>query len=250
MYYVYKISVDESGAVYVGCTNNLRRRKDQHNGNARTGKSYFGRYLASIGKVLSTQDLKVIASFTDRAEALKVERDTVHALVKSDTTVLNDLYSDHCSKTWLSGPDNPSSKEFVVIDMSEHTAERVRSAGEWCKARPEVSYKTLVGTANRKPLVHKGRYLMRHAEEWDGLTDSEKNDLISGKWYSDTRAASESRRKSKLSHEYVVETPNGIEIVKNLDAYARDHGINPGNLHASRTTGKTAAGYKVIKKLA
>lgn len=49
---------------------------------------------------------------------------------------------------------------------------------------------------------------------------------------------------------YLVEYPSG-EAAKasNSDRFAREHGIDSGNLHATLTEGNGAGGYRVIRKV-
>jgi len=250
MYYVYKISFPELNAVYIGCTNNLRRRKDQHNGNARRGKSYLGRFLADNGISLSEDDLQVIGEYDVRQDALDYERSTALSYKDTDVHLLNDVYSNHSTRKGLKGIKNPSTKEYVVIDIEEHVGHFVRDMHAWCDKHPGVSYKTLIGTAKQKPLMHCGRYIARHFDEWDSMPVSECIELLSGEWYRKRREESESKRVRKTSRTYLLETPNGYMFVRNLDKFARENGINPGNLHASLSTGRYAQGYKVVEKLA
>lgn len=252
MYYVYKVKFDEYNAIYVGCTNNIRRRKDQHNENARNEKSYFGRFLKEHGIILNESDFEIIAEFENRALALAFERETTIKMNKTGVLVLNDLYSDHCSKVGMFGKNNPSSKVFVLIDMKDHTTELVDDLHGWCNMHEYegVAYTTLVGTSKRKPHVHKNRYIVREIDEWNAISESEKEDLVSGKWYEDHLAKRMKEHIERKCRTYLVRTPNGDVIeVKNLDKFARDNGINDGNLHASLTNGHTARGYKVLKRL-
>lgn len=249
MYYVYKVHFEKYNATYIGCTNNIRRRKDQHNGNARTGRSFFGRFLSSAGIVLSESDFEVVAEFNERAEALKVEREMTLSLNGTGVLVLNDVYSDRCTRKGLRGARNPSSKRYVLVDTMLHTTETVDDMHSWCDNH-DVSYKTLVGTAKRKPHIHKGRYLVRHIEEWESMSDEERQDLVSGDWY--TRHLEENLEKHvrAASKRYLVMKPDGESIeVTNLDKFARENGINCGNLHATLGTNKKAAGYRVLERL-
>lgn len=250
MYYVYKVTFENHNAVYVGCTNNLRRRKDQHNGNARTGKSFFGRFMAGAGITLSLDDMKVIGEFHDRPDALKMERDETLALHGKGLLILNDNYSDHCSRNGMKGSDNPASKRYVLVDIVSHVAEPVDDVHEWCSEHQGVNYKTIIGTSVMKPYLHRNRYLLRHADEWDEMSDKERDDLVSGAWYAQLRANHEQGRRETISKRYRVVEPDGTEtIVRNLDKYAREHGVNAGNLHASLANGRPAAGYRVIERL-
>lgn len=250
MYYVYKVSFEQFNAVYIGCTNNLRRRKDQHNGNARTGKSFFGKFMASAGIILSANDLKVIGEFNDRPSALKMERDVTLSLRGTGVLMLNDIYSDHCSKKGMAGPQNPNSKRYMLIDMESHTAEEVDNVRKWCNSHPGTNYTTLIGTAHRKPKIHANRYALRLIDEWAALSEDEKSNLVSGAWYANLQAEAEKSRREKISKRYRIVTPDGSEtIVKNLDEFAREHGVNAGNLHASLKSGHSAAGYRVVERL-
>lgn len=250
MYYVYKVSFPTYNAVYIGCTNNLRRRKDQHNANARTGKSFFGRFMKSAGIVLSVDDMKVIGEFAKRPKALGMERDETLALRGTGILMLNDNYSDHCSRRGLCGELNPNSRRYIVIDMENHTIEQIENVHAWCDSHDGTSYKTLIGTATQRPYVHAGRYILRRAEEWGSMSKEERAALVSGAWYADLRAESEKGRRETISKRYRVIEPDGSEvIVKNLDQYAKEHGVNAGNLHASLRSGKAAAGYTVVERL-
>ena len=249
MYYVYKVKFERHNAVYIGCTNNVRRRKDQHNENARKKKSFFGRFLSSCGIVLTETDFEVIAEFEDRASALRREKQETVALIGTGVLILNDVYSDHCSRKGMKGKDNPCSKTYVIVDMIEHSSETVDDMHAWCDAH-NTAYKTMIGTAKRKPHVHKGRYIAREIEEWDSLSEMEKSDLVSGRWYAEHIEANRKSLIERQSKTYLVQTPDGDTIkVKNLDKFARENGINDGNLHASLAKGRSAAGYRVLERL-
>ena len=250
MYYVYKVNIDAHNAVYVGCTNNIRRRKDQHNENARKNKGFFGRFLNSCGIVLSESDFSIVAEFEDRHAALEREKQETVSLIGTGVLILNDIYSDHCSRKGLAGEYNPASKTYVVIDTIKHEHEVVDDMHQWCDAHEGVSYKTMIGTAKRKPKMHKGRYIAREISEWDSLSDSERDDLVSGKWYADSIDANLRKHVERMSKTYLLTTPNGDKIeVHNLDKFARDNGINCGNLHASLKSGRSASGYRVLERL-
>ena len=250
MYYVYKVKFEKYNAVYIGCTNNVKRRTHQHNENARKEKSFFGRFLKSCGIVLKFEDFEVIAEYEDRPSALKREKEETLALIGTGVLILNDNYSDHCSRKGMRGRENPCSKTYCIVNMETHTYEIVDEMHRWCDEHPEVVYATLMGTSKRKPYVHKKKYIIREIDEWNSLDESEKSDLISGRWYEKVLAARREAHVKRASKRYVVLTPEGNEIeVTNLDRFAREHGINDGNLHASLTTGRSAAGYRVLKRL-
>lgn len=250
MYFVYRVSFPEYNAIYIGCTNDIRRRKDQHNENARKGKSFLGRFLLSVGIKLAESDFEIIDESEDRKVALKSEKDHVNELIGTGVLILNDNYSNHCSRVGLKGSDNPSSKTYVLIDVLNHTTEVVDDVHGWCESNGIKSYKTLIGTAKRKPLMHAGRYIMRNIGEWDEMSDKDRNDLVSGAWYAKRRESSERNRRTLISGKYLVLTPSGKTVeVTNLDQYAIEHGINKGNLHATLSKGNTACGYRVLEKL-
>ena len=250
MYYVYKIEFPELNALYIGCTNNLCRRKNQHNENARTGKSYLGRFMSENNITLSKSDLQIIGKYEHRQDALDYERNTAMSFNDKPVHLLNDNYSNHSSRKGMPGASNPSAKEYVVVDTKAHTTTRVDDMHGWCKEHDGVTYKTLIGTAKRKPFMHKGRYVVRSVDEWDSMSQAERDELVSGQWYEKVRAESEKTRVSKISKTYLLKTPNGFMFVKNLDKFANEHGINAGNLHASYTTGLLCNGYKVVERIA
>ena len=250
MYFVYKVEFKKYNAIYVGCTNNIRRRKDQHNENARKGKSFFGKFLKASGIVLKEENFIIIKEFFTRPEALSFEREITISLNETDMLVLNDNYSNHCSRIGMKGKNNPFSKVYAVIDMHLHIVETVDDMHAWCDEHPQTSYKTLIGTSKRKPYVHCNRYIAREINEWNSLNENEKKDLISGKWYADHLERNRIKHIEDASRTYIVRTPDGEEIeVTNLDKFAHERGINDGNLHASLKSGKSAHGYKVIKRL-
>ena len=250
MYYVYKVFFEEYNAIYIGCTSDITRRRHQHNENARKGKSFFGNFIKSHNIILKDGDMNIISEFESRKEALAFERQTAMSMNGTGVFLLNDLYSDHCSKVGLSGKDNPTSKVYAIIDMEKHSFEIVDDMHGWCNMHEEVSYKTLIGTSKRKPHAHKNRYIVREIDEWNTINEKGKEDLISGKWYAEHLAQYRAEKIKTSSKTYLVQTPNGEIIkVKNLDKFARDNGINAGNLHASLSNCTRASGYKVLKKL-
>lgn len=249
MYYVYKVEFPSHNAVYIGCTNNIRRRKDQHNGNAANGRGFFGRFLNQSCIKLTVDDFKVIDEFENRHDALVREREEVKSVNGTGVLVLNDNYSDHCSRKGLEGEKNPSSKEYVVVDMQNKTYESVSNVHGWSDSHG-AAYKTLIGTAMRKPLVHRGRYILRHMDEWEAMSEDEKERLVSGEWYAQVLRESKEHRMAIQGNTYLVEYPGGEVVkVRNLDRFAREHRINPGNLHATITKGNRAGGYRVIRKV-
>lgn len=250
MYYVYKIHFPELNAIYIGCTSNLRRRKDQHNENARKRKSYLGRFLADNNIRLQEKDLQVVEEHENRSNALGREREIALSLKDTGIHLLNDTYSNHATRKGLRGTDNPSTKTYVVIDTKEHTTTLVNDMHEWCVNHSETSYKTMIGTAKRKPKMHAGRYIARHTDEWETMSDTEREDLINGTWYTESVNNTVANGIDKRAKLYLLKTPKGFMFVRNLDRFARENGINSGNLHASLSTGRPAQGYKVVERLA
>lgn len=213
MYYVYKVEFPSHNEVYIGCTNNIRRRKDQHNGNAANRKGFFGRFLNQSCIKLTVDDFKVIEEFENRHDALVREREEVKSINGTGVLVLNDNYSDHCGRKGMKGEKNPSSKEYVVVDMQNKTYESVSNVHDWSDS---------------------------HGKER----------LVSGEWYAQVLRESKEHRMTLQGKTYLVEYPSG-EVVKvsSLDRFAREHGINSGNLHATITKGNRAGGYRVIRKV-
>ena len=125
MYNVYMIFLRDFNAVYVGCTNNLRRRKDQHNGNARKKHGRFGNFLNENNIVLSESDFVILKKIKDRKEALKLERRTVISFNKTDMNVLNDNYSLNCSRNHDIPKQILNAEYWVVVDFINHTVEEV-----------------------------------------------------------------------------------------------------------------------------
>lgn len=249
MYYVYEVLFKELNAVYVGCTNNLRRRKDQHNENARKLKSEFGKFLNQNNIVLKLQDLKVIADFEDRQKALKAEKNAVLKWNESARTVLNNNYSEHCTRVGLRGKTNPCAKVFVVVNIQKNVAEYVDDLHQYCREH-NLTYKTMSAIACKKNYLHKNAYICIYLKEWEKYSEYEKQNIINGNAYKAKLKDTLTKVIRKRSKTYVVETPSGeTEIVTNLDAYAKEKGINAGNLHGSLTTGRKAAGYRVIKRV-
>ena len=250
MYFVYKITLKEYNATYVGCSCNVKNRISKHNDAARKETTFFGKFLKDHGIKLNYSDAEIIAEFEDRHEALTFERETTLAMNGTDVFVLNNNYSDHCTRVGLFGKDNPFSKVYVVVDMKTHTFETVDDMHVWVKSHNGTEYKNLIGTSKRKPYVHKNRYVARELNEWNSLNEQEKEALISGEWYKRHLENNRENHIKKASKTYLVQMPNGDKVeVTNLDKFAREHGINDGNLHASLTSNKSASGYKVLKRL-
>lgn len=249
MYYVYKIHFKKFNSIYIGCTNNICRRKDQHNCNAKNPKCYFAEFLSRTNITLTKKDFQIIAQYKIRSEALLREKREVESLIGTGIHILNDVYSDHCSLVGLKGEKNPSAKSYVVVDTKTQTYIKVSNMRKYSE-EINVSYKSLIGTAHLKTKIASGRYIARITEEWDKLNDEEKTELLNGEWYKKEIAKGKSDSKAKHSKRYKILTPSGETIeVENLDEFARQNGINSGNLHATFSKNKKACGYKVIERL-
>lgn len=249
MYYVYQIEFKELNATYIGCTNDIGRRRDQHNDNARNRKSRLGNFLLDNNIRLEVSNMKIIGCFEDRKQALNLERETVLCLNNSGTKILNNNYSLNCTRVGLAGMKNPMAKQYIFIDTVKKTAIKVFGLKTVCESLG-LPYKAISATSKGKITSYNNRFLVRHIEDWDKMSEKEKQDLICGTWIINRRLLGKSKLSEKLAKEYIVETPDGAFIrVKNLDKFAEQSGINSGNLHASRSNGRKASGYKVIQRL-
>ena len=121
MYQVYKLTFGDY--VYIGCTNNIRRRKNQHNENARNRKSKLGRFLDDKSIVLRVDDFEILAASDNRAEILKLEKKITVQNEQEGHKLLNDNYSSDCSRKGKNIGN--TSKTFFVIDCHDHTAVKV-----------------------------------------------------------------------------------------------------------------------------
>lgn len=239
---MYKIEIGQH--VYVGCTNNLRRRKDQHNGNARLGKSKFGRFLSENDIVLQTNDLVVINSFEDRKEALQVERTITKEYEKDGWLVLNDNYSKGCSRKGKHLGN--TCKDYIVVDMREHTITEIRDLRQY-GIKIGVDYRNLHYTLKGGFCLN--RYKVFTLEGWESVKD--KDLYLSGEIVEIKKKESYKNGAKKIAKQYMVLTPENKTIkVVDLDAFARKHNINAGNLHNSYNhPTHRASGYKVIKRI-
>lgn len=242
MYYVYKLEFD--GRIYVGCTNNIRRRKDQHNGNARNRKSKLGCFLADRSITLKTSDFVVLSIYKERDKALKEERRIAHAYAKEGVNLLNDNYSPDCTR--IGKHIGNTSKEFVVIDCKENTATEVKDLRQYCIANG-IDYKLIHRTTKSGHICHE-RYCAFSREDWENETEKEK--YLDGSFVDEIRKSiSEdiSRRQGKT---YLVLFPDGHdEIVVNLYKFAKEHNLTPGTLHGTYIKQKPTKGYQVIKRI-
>ena len=225
MNYVYKITKNDK-IIYIGCTNNLRRRKDQHNDNIRYKKSKLGQNWQ--WEPLNQEDLQVIACFENRKEAMRYERKKTMEIQPE----LNDNYTSECTRNYRS-----TFKEYVVIDIKTKTEFVTGDLKTFCK-NMNLPYKPMQDTVSKTHLC-KERYKVFYKNDWYDVEDKEV--------YWSKKFIPKVKRNGKS---YEVLFPDGtINVVSNLDKFAKEHGINAGNLHASYTNNRKAKGYKVIKRI-
>lgn len=243
MYFIYELAFSD-GSKYVGCTNNIRRRKDQHNGNARNRKSRLGRYLDDMNIVLKESDFKIVESYTDRREAFRREREITKCYASNGVLLLNNMYSNTSTRIGVKNYD--SSKEYFVIDFKEHTATKIFGLKPYCELIG-LDYKLLQRTVNRDSVCHK-RYKAFSPEEWEAVQD--KDFYLSGKYLQSNADKWMERHIKAASKEYEVRFPDGhTEIIKNLDQFARDHNLTSGTLHATFKKNKPTKGYQVVRRI-
>lgn len=240
MYNVYVITLPK-GEVYVGCTNDIINRKNQHNENARKRKNRFATYVADNYpnlKLIET-DLKIIATFEDRNEALKFEKKTAKSYI-GKTILLNDNYNIDCSRKGKNIGN--TAKSYVLIDIENHSETIISNLRQYC-IKNNLSYKDLQRTTN-KIALYNSRYKCFYENEWLDIEDKEY--YLSGKFYKEHLENSKNNAIIKMSKTYLVKTPMG-ELVKvtNLDKFAREHNLSAGTLHSKG--GKTN-GYMVVKR--
>lgn len=242
MYYVYRLTF--GGYEYIGCTNNIRRRKDQHNANARNGKSKLGEYLQTNGITLKTDDFQIVATHADRSEALNKERSIAIDAEASGARLLNDNYSRDCTRKGKNIGN--TAKEYTVVDYRAHTATTVNDLRQYC-IKHGLNYKSVQRTVKPGHYSESGVKAF-YADEW--ARESDKDKYLSGAFVEEIRVQAREKKNAKTSKSYVVRFPDGhTETVKNLDKFAREHCVNAGNLHASYTTQKPASGYQVLRRI-
>lgn len=242
MYYVYRISL--FGRVYIGCTNHLRRRKDQHNGNARKRKSKFGRFLDDNNIVLKLSDLEVIGEYENRQEALDTERLTARELASEGEDLLNDNYAIDCTRKGVRS--DWCGKEYVLVNYKNHTATKVSNLRHFC-IENNLDYKNIQRTSKAGHYTESG-YVAFHAEDWDAEPNKEL--YLSGRIVEKTKQHINDLKSERYSKVYEVKFPDGhTEVVKNLDRFAREHNLTPGTLHGTITKGKPTKGYQVIRRI-
>lgn len=242
MYFVYELVV--GGRKYIGCTSDIRRRKDQHNENARKVKSKLGAYLLNNGIQLTTEDFKILFMSESRNEALSEERRIALALSQQGEMLLNDNYSNECTRKGKNIGN--TSKTFVVIDCELHTAVKVDDLRQYCLSEG-LDYKLLHRTCGSGH-IYKNRYCAFRYDDWEKVKD--KGKYLDGTFYREAIQKARTIHAEKTSKYYAVKFPDGhIETVKNLDCFARNHGLTSGTLHATFIKNKPTKGYQVIRRI-
>ena len=242
MYYVYRLEFGEHE--YIGCTNNIRRRKDQHNGKAQSGASKLGRFMKEHGIVLKTDDFQILASLDDRHEALMMERATAQSAESKGAKLLNDNYSRDCTRKGKNIGN--TAKEYVVVDYKAHTVTTVTNLRQYC-LKNGYDYKLVQRTV--KPGRHCNYGIkVFYTEDW--AMESNKDKYLSGEFIDEVTDNAIAERVEKTSKAYDVRFPDGhTETIRNLDKFARDHGINAGNLHATLMYKRPTKGYQVLRRI-
>lgn len=237
MYYVYLITFDNF--FYVGCTNNLRRRKDQHNENARNKKSKLGIFLNENSIVLKTSDLRVLFNYDDRSKALRKERKLALDMDNQGHNLLNDNYTHTCSRKGKNIGN--TAKTYYVIDFIEHSEIKVNDLRQYC-IKCNLDYKLMQRTAKGNH-YYNNRYKVFHESDWENEVCKEK--YLSGEFVKEAK-----QNQKRFVKEYVVLLPNREkEKVINLDKFAREHHLSSGTLHATYIKGKPTKGYQVIRRM-
>lgn len=242
MYYVYKIQLNNH--TYIGCTNNIQRRTEQHNENARKRKSKFGNFLSDNGIVLSKNDFEVIYQSQDRAQALNFERDTTIQLSQQGLQLLNDNYTLECSRKGKNIGN--TAKEYYVVDFNNHTVNFVKDLRQYCIGLG-VDYKAVQRTVKDLYYCNSG-YKAFYKEDWE--KEIEKERFISGCFLKEIKKKQADEIIKRQEKRYIVRFPDGHkETVTNLDKFAREHNLTSGTLHATYKKNKPTKGYQVIERL-
>lgn len=242
MYYVYSISFGKS--LYIGCTNNLTRRRHQHNENARKRKSKLGRFLSDNNIVLKADNLKILFFSEDRHEALLKERDVTKSCESEGFNMLNDNYTEECSRKGKNLGN--TAKDFVVINVKDKTAVKVTDLRQYA-VRNGINYKSLHSTI-KDDALYKSTYFVFKSEAWDECKN--KEDYLSGEYFKKKKIDSWELFSRTHSKTYVVEFPDRHrEVVHNLNKFAREHSLTPGTLHATLANGKRTKGYKAVRRI-
>ena len=246
MYYVYKILLPFNH-VYIGTSNNLRRRKDQHNENARKQKSYFGKYLWENNTILSLDNFEIIYSSEDRKLALEKEDYYIRYYDNH-----NDYISLNESKTKIEKKKNiihKTSMNFVIVDFINHKFIIVNNLRDY-ELKNGFSRGSIHRTCMNKYSVTQNKYKAFHLEEWNSMSEELKEFYLSGKFLLEKEQKIRENKIFINQKEYLLESKKGEIIkIKNLDKFAEENGINKGDLHNSYNDKHWCKGYRVIERL-
>jgi len=245
MYYVYEIRL-KNKEVYVGCTNNLRRRKNQHNANIRNKKGKFGIYVNKTYPQfkLGLVDMVGVAIIENRDNALKYEKLVTTEYDKQGNKVLNDNYTKYCSRKGKNTGN--TTKEYYVINIEKQTSEYIKNLRQYSLANG-LSYKSLQDTL-KKTHIYNGEYKVFYKEDWECIKN--KSYFTSGLFIKEINKNNKTDLIKRNAKRYEITTPSGeIIVVQNLDKFARENNINSGNLHNSYKSGKKSKGYIVTRRI-
>ncbi|MBO7691918.1 MAG: GIY-YIG nuclease family protein [Methanobrevibacter sp.] len=246
MYYVYKIELPFKH-VYIGATNNITRRKDQHNENARKEKSYFGRYLKENNIILNQDNFEILYSSEKRKEALKQEEYYIKKYDNDKNYVsLNESKTKREKKKVVI---NKTCLEYIVIDFVDHNFWYVKDIREY-ELNNDFCRGCLHRTVRSKFTITKNRYKAFYLNVWNNMTADEKEYYLSGKFLEDKNKKLKENKQHNYQKRYLVENKSGETfVVTNLNEFARQHGINKGNLHNSFKSHTWCNNYRVKERL-
>lgn len=246
MYYVYKIKLPFN-YVYIGTTNNIRRRKDQHNENARKEKSYFGKYLKENNIVLTLDDFEILFTSEERPKAL--EKETYYIKMYDKDTNYISLNEKDTIREKKRVIVHKTVLEYMIVDFIEHKSFYVKDIREY-ELNNNFCRGCLHRTVKSKFRVTKNRYKAFYLNEWNELSKEEKNYYLSGDFLKDKENYLKKNKQKNYQKQYLVENKNGeVFIVSNLNEFAKEHGINKGNLHGSFHNHHWCKGYRVKERL-
>lgn len=241
-YYIYKITVNDK--IYIGCTNNLRRRLNQHNSNAKKRNSKLGVYLDDNHIILSSKDMTILHECNDRKIAFRIERRVTKEYEQRGFEILNDNYSVNCTRKGKT--IGCSSKEYYLINYLNHTSTYVNNLRQYCISN-DLNYKNIQHTIRGNKVCNDG-YKVFEKEQWESIGN--KDYFLSGEFIQDNQNNTINNLITRCSKQYKVRFPDGhIETIVNLDNFAREHNLTSGTLHATLSKNKPTKGYQVLERL-